>query len=103
MCCTMYSTQSFSAAHKNAAAAAAAMTPNSAAIHCPGIAVGIAAPVERAVVEARAAITFLTMLNWSLTCCSLKALALLGSAVYQFGLEKKVVVSSAMVTAAGML
>jgi hypothetical protein len=34
----------------------------------------------------------LTMLNWSTTCSSLKALAAVGSASYQSGLEKKVVV-----------
>ena len=77
--------------HKKAAAAAAAMTPNSAGSHCPASAVGMAAPSEPLVeVGALAAMTLLTMLNWSLTCCSLKDLAALGRAVYQSGLEKYV-------------
>jgi hypothetical protein len=64
-------------------------------------AVGTAAPVELAVV-ARAAMTDLTILNWSETCCSLNALAPLGSAVYQSGFEKNVVVVPSLVTSAGM-
>lgn len=85
--------------YRKTAAAAAAMTPNFASRNA--CAVGTAAPVELAVAAVRA-ITDLTMLNWSETCCSLNARALLGSAVYQSGFEKKVVVVPSLVTSAGI-
>lgn len=85
--------------HKNTAAATAAIAPNFASKNA--CAVGLASPVDVAVVRP-AEITLLTILNWSSTCRSLNALAPLGSAVYQFGREKNVVVVSATVTSAGM-
>lgn len=47
--------------------------------------VGALAAPELELVVCLAAITSLTMLNWSATCCSLKALAPLGSAEYHVG------------------
>lgn len=85
--------------HKNTPAATAANAPNF--VSRKACAVGTAAPVEPAVL-APAAMTDLTMLNWSETCCSLNALAPLGNAVYQSGFEKNVVVVSSLVTAAGI-
>ena len=81
------------------AAATAAIAPNLASKNTCDV--GTAAPVELAVV-ALESMTDLTMLNWSETCCSLNALTPLGSAVYQSGLEKNVVVVPSLVTSAGM-
>lgn len=61
------------------------MTPNSPATQA--LAVGAAAPPVDVAVVALAAMTLLKMLNSSETCCSLKALAPLGRAVYQSGAE----------------
>jgi hypothetical protein len=85
--------------HKKTAATAAAIAPNLASKNACDV--GTAAPVDLAVV-ALESITDLTMLNWSETCCSLNALAPLGSAVYQPGLEKNVVVVPSLVTSAGI-
>lgn len=77
------------------------MTPNSARTHA--CAVGIAPAVELVLVAELPPITLRRMLNWSDTCCSLNALAPLGSAVYQSGFVKYVGVVVAIVTSVGIL
>ena len=84
--------------HKNTAAATAAKAPNLASSSPPGVATAAAA-VELAVpCSSPPPMTDRTILNWSETCCSLKARTPLGSAVYQSGLVRKVCVGPSIVT-----